>query len=194
GLGHSQRLLPWAFQSRRNSVRTAVGSGTQRSLLLLRTPRINPLRPWIAMTSSEAASLMRRPQAYISRKPALAIGLLTRSMMERASASERTPGSRLRLGLRTLFLGTTTTHKRASGHRETGCQHGRAGTCRAPRRADRADAGDSCAPRPRSAHPASADSGRRDRAPPARTPPAWRAPARPRPCLRSYAYATVSSR
>ena len=102
-LGHSQRLSPWVFQSCRSSASTGAGKGTARSLLPLPMTRIRPFLPSMAVTSREAASLMRRPQAYISRKALRATGSRTRAINARASASERTSGRRFFFGERTLF-------------------------------------------------------------------------------------------
>src|SRR5262245_27473225 len=193
-LGQSQRRLACAFHSRRNSARTGSGSGTERSLLPLPTTRISPFLPSIEVTSRVAASLMRRPQAYISRNAILATGCRTLPTTARASASERTPGRRLRFGALTFFLRTAPSRSRACVCRETGCQHDRAGTSLARRPARRADAKSSCAPPSRRDRRASGDSGRQGRERRGCRRPGYSARGRPRPCRRSYAYAGVSSR
>src|SRR5262245_8049720 len=193
-LGQSQRRLACAFHSRRNSARTGSGSGTERSLLPLPTTRISPFLPSIEVTSRVAASLMRRPQAYISRNAILATGCRTLPTTARASASERTPGRRLRFGALTFFLRTAPSRSRACVCRETGCQHDRAGTFVARRPARRAVAKSSCAPPSRRDRRASGDSGRQGRERRGCRRPGYLARGRPRPCRRSYAYAGVSSR
>src|SRR5262249_55005647 len=62
---HSRRMLSW----------TGLGTGTMRSLLPLPTTRNRPLVLSMAVTGRAAASLMRRPQAYIRRKQPQWIGL-----------------------------------------------------------------------------------------------------------------------
>src|SRR5215475_3688340 len=193
-LGQSQRRLPCAFHSRRNSARTGSGSATERSLLPLPTTRISPFLPSIEVTSRVAASLMRRPQAYISRNAILATGCRTLPTTARASASERTPGRRLRFGALTFFLRTAPSRSRACVCRETGCQHDRAGTSLARRPARRADAKSSCARPSRRDRRASGDSGRQGRERRGCRRPGYLARGRPRPCRRSYAYEGVSSR
>src|SRR4051794_9275518 len=156
GLGHNQRLSRCEVQSRRSSASTGAGSGTQRSLLPLPMTRIRLFLPSIAVTSRIAASLMRSPQAYISRKQIRAIGFLTPAIRERASASERTQGRRLRLGALTLFLRTAPSRDRACARTGIAARHAPAGTCRARRRARRAGAAGSFGHPLRRACPASA--------------------------------------
>src|SRR5262249_40061491 len=192
-LGQSQRRLACAFHSRRNSARTGSGSGTERSLLPLPRRRISPFLPSIEVPSRVAASLMRRPQAYISRNAILATGCRTLPTTARASASERTPGRRLRFGALTFFLRTAPSRSRACVRRGTGCRRDRAETSPVRRRARRANAKDSCALAPRRDRRASGDSGRQGRERRGCRRPGCSARGRPKPCRRSYAYAEVSS-
>jgi len=61
--GKSQRGLRCAFYISRKPSWTGLGSGTRRSLLPLPRIRKSPLTLSMAVTSSVAASLIRRPQA-----------------------------------------------------------------------------------------------------------------------------------
>src|SRR5271165_1907247 len=191
-LGHSHRGLRCTFQRRRSSSRTGCGSGTRRSLLPLPTTRTTPLTPSTAVTSRVAASLVRRPHAYMSRKAVLATGFLTRPRIARASASDGTLGKRL--GGRTLFLRTATTRDPACGQRKNGCRRDAAYKCRAPHRADREGAADSCAPLPRSAYRASACRMQQDCGRLGGKPPWLTAPTRQTSCPQSFSDATQSSR
>src|SRR5262249_23872055 len=149
--------------------------------------------PSIAVTSRVAASLMRRPQAYISRKAILATGCRTLPTTARASASERTPGRRLRFGALIFFLRTAPSRGRARVRRGTGCRHDGAETSLARRRARRANARGSCALAPHRDHRANGDSGRQVRERRGCRQPGCSVRGRPRPCRRSYAYVGVSS-
>src|SRR6516225_4203353 len=137
---------------------------------------------------------MRRPQVYMSSRAALETGLLTRPRIARASTSERTSGSRRRLGGRTLFLRIETNCGPGYGYKGTGCRRGGVRRFRARRRAHRADAADSCAPRLRSADQVSADSMQQGRELLARRPPWSRPTNRQRSCPQSCSHATQSSR
>ena len=70
-LGNSQRGLRCVRQRRRRSSRTGCGSGTRRSLSPLPMMRSSRLAPSIAVTSRVVASLMRRPQAYMTAQARL---------------------------------------------------------------------------------------------------------------------------
>ena len=70
-LGKSQRGLRWVFQSLRRSSRTGCGNGMNRSLSPLPMMRSRRLAPSMAPISKVAASLMRKPQEYMSARQAL---------------------------------------------------------------------------------------------------------------------------
>src|SRR5262245_52352185 len=103
--GVTQRGLWCLGQSRRSSASVASGRGTRRSLSPLPITRSSPLALSMSPTSTLAASPMRRPQAYISRKDARWIGLRTCPRMARASSWVSTVGRRCLRGGRTRFLG-----------------------------------------------------------------------------------------
>ena len=105
-VGNSQRGLAWIFQSRRRLNSIGSGSGTSRSLLPLPIMRSSRLLPSTAPISRVAASLIRRPQAYMTAKQVLWTGLVMPPSSRRTSASASAWGSRFWRGRRIFFLRT----------------------------------------------------------------------------------------
>ena len=70
-IGKSQRGLRWVFQRLRRSSRTGCGNGVNRSLSPLPMMRSRRLAPSMAPICKVAASLMRKPQEYMSARQAL---------------------------------------------------------------------------------------------------------------------------
>src|SRR4051794_23083665 len=101
--GNSQRGCRWVRQRRRNSSSRGAGNGTRRCLSPLPMMRRSRLALSRAPTSRVAASLIRRPQAYMRVRLVLWIGFLISLRSLRTGASGRATGRRRCFGGRILF-------------------------------------------------------------------------------------------
>ena len=95
--------LPVTAIDKTSGVLRVVGKGNKERLVPVPTIRTRPLVLSMAVTGRAAASLMRRPQAYIRLKQPRWIGLRMPRRMRPTSAWESVCGKRFCLGSRIFF-------------------------------------------------------------------------------------------